>query len=58
MKKSIEYMLVKYDEYWEAIKDTALICQIIDPRYKNFNLDSTMKTKVYLFKFVSASKPS
>jgi hypothetical protein len=40
LKSSILKMQNKLDEYWPKIKDVALVCQLLDPRFKHSTLKS------------------
>ena len=35
---AIKLMQAKFEEYWPLIKDLAIICQLLDPRFKTINL--------------------
>ena len=50
---SILKMQKKFDEYWPIIKDDAIACQLLDPRFKHYTLKSaTNKQNVkFLFDF-------
>ena len=41
LKSSISKMQTKLDEYWPKIKDDAIVCQLLDPRFKHSTLKST-----------------
>lgn len=43
LKLTIESMLMKLKEYWEKIKPMALICSILDPRFKKDFLEKNDK---------------
>jgi hypothetical protein len=40
LKSSIFKMQTKLGEYWPKIKDAALVCQLLDPRFKHSTLKS------------------
>ncbi len=47
---SILKMQKKFDEYWPIIKDDAIACQLLDPRFKHYTLKSnTNKQNVKVF---------
>ena len=52
LKNSILKMQAKFDEYWPKIKEDALACQLLDPRFKHSTIKSTVsKQTVGFFKF-------
>ena len=38
-------MQAKFEEYWPLIKDLAIICQLLDPRFKTINLLNNNRKK-------------
>jgi hypothetical protein len=56
LKSSILKMQKKFDEYWPKIKDDAIACQLLDPRFKHYTLKSaTNKQNV---KFLPYAAPA
>ena len=52
LQDCIKLMKGKFDEYWPYIKDDALICQLLDPRFKHASIVGTNKKNVItLFSF-------
>jgi hypothetical protein len=50
LNSSIIKMQKKFDEYWPIIKDDAIACQLLDPRFKHYTLKSnTNKQNVKVF---------
>ena len=41
LRNSIDFMKVKFDEYWPLIKDDALICHLLDPWFKHSTFNGT-----------------
>ena len=46
-------MKVKFNEYWPLIKDDALICHLLDPRFKHSTFNGTTNKKNVGFKYLS-----
>ena len=38
-------MQAKFEEYWPLIRDLAIICQLLDPRFKTINLPNNNRKK-------------
>ncbi len=53
LRNSIESMKVKFNEYWPLIKDDALICHLLDPRFKHSTFNGTTNKKNVGFKYLS-----
>jgi hypothetical protein len=42
---SIKSMQDKFDEYWPLIKDEAIVCQLLDPRFKILTIEGNIRKK-------------
>jgi hypothetical protein len=38
-------MKIKFNEYWFLIQEDALICQLLDPRFKTLTLEGSSRKK-------------
>ena len=52
LKDTIRLMTIKFNEYWSKIKSYALICQVLDPRFKHFLLSDDLKQEVSCYIFL------
>ena len=49
LKISILKMQNKLDDYWPKIKDYAIVCQLLDPRFKHSTLKSSANKQAVRF---------